>query len=188
MNAPQCDYFHELYEIAIAINSAGSVQGVLQTIVEKTARALKAKGCSIMLLMPDRKALMHTVSYGLSDAFIKMGPRLVNRSLPETVTGKGSVSIIRDINQESQRVAYPDAAKKEGIVSILAVPMKLKDSIVGEFRIYTAEKRDFSDDDIFFAQAVANIGALGMDNARLYETIKKDYQDLTQEFLTHHFI
>jgi len=187
MRESEHNYFHDLYEIAIAINSAGSVQGVLHSVVENTAKALGAKGCSIMLLSPDRKSLSHTISYGLSDAFIKMGPRLVTRSLPEIVAGKGGVSIVHDINEESQRVHYPDAAKKEGIVSILAVPMKLKDRIVGELRVYTAEKRDFREDDIFFVQAVANLGALAMDNTRLYETTKKDYQELTQDFLTFRF-
>ncbi len=138
MKKSEHNYFHDLYEIAIAINSAGSVPGVLHSVVENTAKAMKAKGCSIMLLSPDRKSLVHTISYGLSDAFIKMGPRLVNRSLPETVAGKGEVSVVHDINEESQRVHYPDAAKKEGIVSILAVPMKLKDNIIGELRVYTS--------------------------------------------------
>lgn len=187
MKKPAHNYFRELYEIAIAINSAGSVQGVLHSIVENAAKALKAKGCSIMLLSPDHKSLIHTVSYGLSDAFLKMGPRLVMKSLPETVAGKGSVSIVRDINEEKGRVNFPEAAKKEGIVSILAVPMKLKDSIVGELRVYTAEKRDFTEDDIFFVQAVANLGAVAMDNARLYEATKKSYQDLAQDFLTFRF-
>jgi transcriptional regulator with GAF, ATPase, and Fis domain len=187
MKKPEHNYFRDLYEIAIAVNSAGTVEAVLRSIVENTAKALNAKGGSIMMLSPDRKTLTHTISYGLSDAFIKMGPRQVTRSLPETVTGRGGVSIVRDLNEESGRVAYPDAAKKEGIVSILAVPMKLKDNIVGELRVYTAEKRDFSGDDIFFVQAVANLGALAMDNARLYETTKKNYQDMTQDFLTHRF-
>jgi transcriptional regulator with GAF, ATPase, and Fis domain len=187
MKKVESNYFHDLYDIAIAVNSAGTVEAILRSMVENTAKALKAKGCSIMVLSPDRKMLIHTISFGLSDAFIKMGPRQVTRSLPETVTGNGAVSIVRNLNEESDRVAYPEAARKEGIISILAVPMKLKDNIVGELRIYTGERRDFLEDDIFFVQAVANLGALAMDNARLYESTKKDYQNLTEDFLTHRF-
>lgn len=180
-------YFHDLYELAIAINSAGSVQGVLHAVVENTARALRAKGCSIMLLTPDKKSLVHTVSYGLSDAFIKRGPRLVAKSLPETVKGRGRATVVDDVSEESHRVHFPDAAKAEGIVSILAVPVKLKGKIIGELRVYTSERRHFTRNDIYLAQAVANLGALALDNARLYETTQKAYHDLTQDVLTFRF-
>lgn len=187
MQQTERSHFRDLYDIAITLNSAGTVEAIIHSMVESTAKALKAKGCSIMLLSPDRKTLTHTMSYGLSEEFIKLGPRLVMRSLPETVAGKGAVTIVRDVNEESGRVAYPEAAKREGIISILAVPMKLKDSIVGELRVYTGERRDFPEEDIFFAQAVANLGALAMDNARLNEATRRDYQNLTEDFLTHRF-
>jgi transcriptional regulator with GAF, ATPase, and Fis domain len=187
MNQIQQNYFHDLYNIAMDINSAGSTEGVLHSLVESATKAVNAKGCSIMLLEPDKSSLVHRVSYGLSDAFTKRGPRLVKRSLPETVTGRGAVTIVRDISEEPERVQYPDAAKKEGIVSILAVPMKLKDNIIGEMRVYTGERRDFTEDDIFFIQAVANLGALALDNARLYETMQKAYKDLTVDILTFRF-
>jgi signal transduction protein with GAF and PtsI domain len=169
MNNLKANYFHELYRVALAINSPIKVRGVLRSIVRSTTTAMNVKGCSIMLFTPDKKSLVHKISYGLSKTFVNKGPRLVRKSLPETVKGKGTVAIVHDVNQEKQRVQYPEAAVKEGIVSILAVPMKLRRKIVGELRIYSTEKRDFSEDDIFFVQAVANLGALAIDNARLYE-------------------
>lgn len=180
-------YFRDLYEVAIAISSAGSTDSILRSIVRGVVRAMKAKGCSIMLLTPDRKSLVHTVSYGLSDSFIQKGPRAVEKSLPEAVTGRGSASTVSDVSEEPERVHFPEEAKKEGIVSILAVPMRLKGNIIGELRIYTRQKREFARDDIDFAQAVANLGAIAMDNARLYETLKKAYQDLTSDILTFRF-
>jgi transcriptional regulator with GAF, ATPase, and Fis domain len=178
------DYCHDIYEIAIEINSDGTVQGTLHSVVEQVTRALNAKGCSIMLLSPNRKSLVHSISYGLSDAFIERGPRTVAKSLPETVSGGGGVAIIRDIEAESSRVQYPDAAKKEGIVSILAVPMMLKGKIIGELRVYTAERRDFSEEDIFFVRAVANLGALALDNAQLHENLEKAYRSLSTNMST----
>lgn len=188
MKQNERNYFRDLYEIAIAVNSAGSTEAVMRSLVENATKAMDAKGCSIMLLDPERKVLVHSISCGLSDVFIKAGPRLVQRSLPETVTGKGEVAIIHDINQESGRIQFADIARKEGIVSILAVPMKVKDRIIGQLRIYTGERRDFTDDDIFFAQAVANLGALALDNARLYEATQKAYKDLATDVMTFRFL
>ena len=177
-------YFHDLYQVAMAINSAGTAESILSSTVQATTKALNAKGSSIMLLTPDKKSLIHTISYGLSDAFTKKGPRSVAKSLPETLSGKGKVSIVSDVAKESRRVHFPEEAKKEGIVSILAVPMKLKGNTIGELRVYTAEKRKFSQDDIDFVQAVANLGALALDNARLYEATQKAYKELAQDVLT----
>jgi transcriptional regulator with GAF, ATPase, and Fis domain len=163
------DYFHELYAIAIKINSPIRVRGVLRSVVRNTMQALDAKGCSIMLLTPDKKSLVHTISCGLSRGFIARGPRSVRKSLPETVRGRGQITIVHDIVLEADRVQYPEAARKEGIVSLIAVPMKVRNRTVGELRVYTGTEREFTEDEVFFVQAVANLGALAMDNARLYE-------------------
>lgn len=55
-------YYHSVYEIAAALNSARQADIVLQTIVESVAKTLQAKGCSLMLLTPDRKLLLHTTA------------------------------------------------------------------------------------------------------------------------------
>ncbi len=164
------NYLHDLYRIAIAINSPIRVRGVLRSIVRNTTKAMKVKGSSIMLFTPDKESLVHRISYGLSKSFVNEGPRSIKKSLPETVKGKGHIAIVSDVREEKTRVQYPEAAIKEGIVSIVAVPMKLKNSIIGEFRIYDDKKHDFMEEDLFFVQAVANMGALAIDNARLYET------------------
>ncbi|MFH0846767.1 MAG: GAF domain-containing protein [Chloroflexota bacterium] len=180
----QRNYFRKLYEVAAAINSAGSSEKVLSSIVENAAKAMGAKGCSIMLLTPDRKYLVHSISYGLSSSFTEAGPRQVEKSLPETLIGKGRVAIVNDLSLETGRVHFPEQALKEGIVSILAVPMKLHDDIIGQLRIYTGERHHFTDDDIFFAQAVANLGAIALENIRACESIQKAYDGLTRDFVS----
>ncbi|MFH1639891.1 MAG: GAF domain-containing protein [Chloroflexota bacterium] len=187
MREAERNYFRDLYEVAAAINSAGTSDSVLKSIVANVAKALKAKGSSIMLLTPDKKSLIHSISYGLSEAFTDSGPRSVEKSLPETVVGKGKEAIVYDVATEGNRVQFPELAKKEGIVSILAVPMRLRDDIIGQLRVYTAEPRHFSDNDRYFVQAVANLGAIALENARLVESSQNAYEALTRDFLSFRF-
>ena len=187
MNVNERNYYHQLYEVTAEIISGDSTAKVLQSIVQGICQAMKLKGCSILLLTPDKKSLVHSVSYGLSAAFTEAGPRSVGNSLPETVVGKGKVATIYNLANEKDRVSYPEVALKEGIVSILAVPMRLRDDIIGQMRAYTDEPRHFSDDDIYFIQAVANLGAIAMENARLYESSQKVYQALTNDFMSFRF-
>ncbi len=59
----------------------------------------------------------------------------------------------------------------------------LREEIIGVVRVYTAEPRQFSEADMHFVGAVANLGAIALENARLYEVAKKDYQVVMQEML-----
>lgn len=187
MNIRERNYYHALYELAAEIASADSSEKILESIVRGICETMKSKGCSILLLSSDRKSLIHSISYGLSEAFTEAGPRSIEKSLPETVIGKGRVAFIYNLADEKDRVAYPEAALKEGIVSILAVPVRLRDDIIGQLRVYTAEPRRFSDDDIYFVQAVANLGAIALENARLYTSCQKAYDSLSQDFVDYRF-
>jgi GAF domain-containing protein len=75
-------------------------------------------------------------------------------------------------------VQYREQAKREGIASILSVPMKLRDRVIGVVRVYAADKHDFTDDEIDFVMAIANLGAIALENARLYDSVSRDYNAL----------
>jgi len=64
--------------------------------------------------------------------------------------------------------------------------MMLREEIIGVIRVYTAEPRQFTTEDIYFVGAVANLGAIALENAKLYETLKKDYESFRRDMLEHH--
>ena len=173
-------YYQSLYEVAAAMNSAHAPEAVLQSIVERVTKAVGAKGCSLMLLTPDRKVLLHTVAYGLSDWYIKKGRVSVDKSISESLEGK-PVAVL-DASKD-ERIQYREQAKKEGIASILSVPMMLREETIGVIRVYTAEPRQFTMDDMYFVGAVANLGAIALENARLYEAVQKDYEEFRRDML-----
>jgi len=173
-------YYQSLYEIAAALNSAHAPDAVLHSIVENVAQAVGAKGCSLMLLSPDRKQLAHTVAYGLSDWYVKKGPILADKSISEAIEGK-PVAVL-DV-AEDERIQYREQAMKEGIASILSVSMMLRDDYIGVIRVYTAEPRQFTMDDMYFVGAVANLGAIALENARLYDVFEKAYEAFRRDLL-----
>lgn len=171
-------YYTGLYEIAAAVNSAGTPDSVLNTIVESVATALDAKACSLMLLTPDRKLLFHTADYGLSDQYVRKGPVSADKSIAEALDGK-PVTVLDAA--EDERVQYRRQAKEEGIVSILSAPVMLVEDVVGVIRVYKGEPYRFTEADIYFVTAVANLGAIALENARLFDSVKKDYEGLRRD-------
>jgi GAF domain-containing protein len=173
-------YYQSLFELAAVLNSARAPEAVLQSIVEGIAKAMGSKGCSLMLLSPDRKVLLHTVAYGLSDWYVRKGPVSADKSISEAVEGKPMA--IFDAT-EDHRIQYREQAKKEGIASILSVPVTLREDTIGVIRVYTAEPHHFTMDDMYFVGAVANLGAIALENARLYEATQKDYETFRRDML-----
>jgi GAF domain-containing protein len=180
MDQKKEQYYTSLYELAATLNSSRSPESILQSVVEGVAKAMGLKGCSLMLLSPDKKVLLHTVSYGLSNWYVRKGRVSADKSISEALDGK-AVAILEATQDD--RVQYREQAKKEGIASILSVPMMLREEIIGVIRVYTADLYHFTMDDIYFVGAVANLGAIALENARLYETVQKDYETFRQDML-----
>ena len=180
MEKAESKYYQSLYEVAAAVNSTRASEAILHYIVENVAKTVGAKGCSLMLLTPDRQLLLHTAAYGLSDWYVRKGPVSTDKSISEALQGK-PVAVLDAT--EDERIQYRKQAKKEGIASILSVPMMLREEIIGVIRVYTAEPRHFTMDDIYFVGAVANLGAIALENVRLYESVQKDYEVFRRDML-----
>ena len=178
MKQSETTYYQSLYQLVTILNSARSPDDILHSIVEGVAKAMGAKACSLMLLTPDEKVLLHTAAYGLSDWFVRKGPVSADKSMSETLKGK-PVTVLDATTDD--RVEYRKQVKQEGIASILSVPVNLREEVVGVMRIYTSEPRRFTDADISFATAAADFGAIALESARFYETLQKDYDTLRQE-------
>jgi GAF domain-containing protein len=172
-------YYHQLYELAAALNSVKSSENVLRSMVEGVAKAMGAKGCSLLLLEPKKKVLRHTISCGLSTKYTaQKGPVSASKSIAPALEGE-AVAIL-DATTDA-RCQYPEENKKEGIASILSVPVMLRGEIVGVLRAYTSEPYRFNQDDTYFVWAIANLGAIALENARLYETVQKDHRAMALE-------
>jgi GAF domain-containing protein len=174
MEKTKKSYYQSLYEVACAVNSAIEQEAVLHCIVERMTEAMEAKGCSLMLLSPDRRQLLHTVDCGLSKGYLTKGPISTDKSVAPALEGKPVA--IEDVTTDD-RVQYPEQAKKEGIASILCAPMMLRGEIVGVIRVYTADRRQFDLNDMYFVGAIAHLGAIALENAKRYERLEGEYME-----------
>ena len=180
MDTQEGRYYRGLYQVALTINSSLDPQEVMRSIAESSANALDAKGASIMLLSPDRKELYHSAAHGLSEWYVRKGPWRVDESMATSLEGR-SISI-PDVATDP-RVQYRPQAAREGIASMLSVPVRLRGEVIGLIRLYSATSREFSHDEIEFLEAVANLGAVAIENARRYAEVKANYEGVRQDLL-----
>ena len=177
---PRADYYRVLYDVAKSVNSSLSLPQVLVLIAESTAKAMGTKACSVRLLDPMREQLEISAEYGLSPSYILKGPVKVSKSPIDAEVLEGRTVQIYEAGGDP-RLQYPEEVAREGIASILAVPVCVRDVVIGVMRVYTAEPREFSADEVEFLTAVANLGGIAIENARLYQTLEAEFQAIRRE-------
>ena len=173
-------FYRGLYQIALTVSSSLDPQEVMRSIAESAAGALDAKGASLMLLSPDRTELYHSAAYGLTEWYVRKGRMSVDDTMVESLSG-GSVTI-HDVPTDV-RVQYRSQAREEGISSLLSVPVRLHGEVIGLMRVYSGTPREFAPGDIEFVEAVANLGAVALENARRYAEVKANYEGMRQDLL-----
>jgi GAF domain-containing protein len=175
------DYYTALYHAALTISSSLELDQVLQSIATSITEAMQVKACALRLLDPDTGQLRLSAVHGLSQGYLAKGPVNVTSSSIDSEALSGSPVHIADARSDP-RFQYKDAARQEGIVSVLCVPLEVHGESIGVMRVYTDESATFHDDDVQFLSVLASLSALSIENARLYESVKSSYHGVVDAF------
>ncbi|MFH0821548.1 MAG: response regulator [Pseudomonadota bacterium] len=166
-------------EIKKAIGATLSLKEVLGLIVEGVVKVMKVRGSSLSLLDKKREQLRVFAYHGLSKNYVDKGPLDSSKSIGEVILN-GKHVLVKDVTNDP-RVQYPKEAMWEGIVSILSIPLIVKNKVIGTLRVYTGAPREFSDEEINFLFGFAEQVAMAVENARSYEDVKDEYEALRDD-------
>jgi two-component system, NtrC family, sensor kinase len=165
------------YEIIQAINSDLGQQDVLNVLLERIVTTLGYRAATIRLLDQERQRLDLKAAYGLSEEYLQKGNVDLNkRGIDQKVITGEQVSVA-ELGQET-RFQYADAAIREGLVSMLAVPLGIPDRVIGVLHLYTSEVHDFSPEEKAFVSAIADLGAQAIQRSRLFDAFLSIVQNV----------
>lgn len=177
-NAQRYKRLKSFYEIGKTITSELRLQRVLELICSSAANNLSAIGAAIMMLDPETGILNVVSSVGLEESFLKKGPVEADKSIKDCLEGK---PVIVEDTATDTRIQYPEQAKRAGIKSIICIPLKLKEKVIGTLRVYTGYGYKEDEEDIEFLSILADYGTVAVENARLYQHIEREYEELTKD-------
>lgn len=163
-------YLHEFKAISHAISTYEDFNLLIRHLAEGAARSFKAKGCSILLLDEREKQLFHVGSYGISDEYLQKGPVFADQKQTAICTGK---PVFVEDMQHDPRVQYPEAAAKEGIVSMQSVPIMSRGVPVGILRIYLSEPVELHEEDVSALCVLTEQLAVVIENRGMRNTLEK---------------
>ncbi|MGD2030244.1 MAG: GAF domain-containing protein [Desulfobacterales bacterium] len=166
-------------EISSAINSTLNIKKVLQLAVNKITGVLGVRGTQIRLLDGKTQQLELAASFGLSKEFLKIGPIKEKRGADKKMIEK--IIVIDDVKTDP-RIEFRSEIIKENIRKILTIPLVVRKKIIGELTIFSGGDRSFGEEEIRFANAVAQQCAFAIENSRMYQRVKYEFQQLLEDF------
>jgi len=158
--------YETLIKVTRSLSKTKDPEKIIQMTVESITSVLGLKGCALFLMNRKSKELEVAASTGLSDEYLNKGTVSALHSIAESL--KDGPVAVYDVSDDP-RIQYPEAAQKEGIASILSVPILVGDDVIGAMRVYSADKWEFTLDDVNFVQALAQIAGIMVEMSRLHK-------------------
>jgi signal transduction histidine kinase len=131
---------------------------------------MQAKMCSLMLLDESGLWLDLRASFGAGESYLRK-PRLsVEESLVGVVLRRKKPLQVANV-QTSSRYQNIEVARKERLVAFLSVPLLFSAQPIGVLNVYTGHQYSFSNEEIRLLSALAELSAVAIEKARLYERV-----------------
>lgn len=166
-----------LSKISNAITSDLYIEDILRLIVIVTAQMMKSKICSLMLVDEKKGEISIRATQSMSERYNKKPPLKINEGIAGKVLLQKKPLSIFDIAKEKE-YKYRDIAIKEGLKSLLCVPMVVKGRAIGVINCYTQKPHKFTRTEINILTAVANQAAVAIENTELLVKTKVIQEEL----------
>lgn len=162
--------FGSLFTVSQAINSTLNLDDALKVITQEAGVLMRAKMCSLMLLDSSGQWLDLRASYGAGPAYLNKPRLATEESLLGIVVRRKKPMQIENV-QVSSRYQHAEVARLEGLVALLSVPLLFAGQAIGTLSVYTGRPYSFSDDETRILSALAELSAIAIHKARLYERV-----------------
>jgi GAF domain-containing protein len=166
---PTADFFHRYLYALADIHASFSLETTEAAVVRNAALLFSARGASIMIFNPSEESLVISATFGLSETYRAKGAISPRQSLGETV--QRAPVVVRDVTSDPN-IQYREAALQEGIASIVGLPLTAGSALVGSLRLYFAQRRDFSLEEMEHLQALALQAGLALKKAFYFASMK----------------
>ncbi|MFH1091653.1 MAG: GAF domain-containing sensor histidine kinase [Pseudomonadota bacterium] len=154
-----------LYEMIKEVGSHSNLQQLMDSAVLNASRIMGVKACSIKLLDTEKKCLRFASTYGLSEDYLNKDYISIEESGINRQILEGSRYSIGHIDEESH-FQYPEDIRREGIASMLCLPLKVDQKILGILCVYSPQSNYFTESDGDFFYLVTALTALSMEKLR----------------------
>lgn len=180
-------YRHKINELTTAkeelrgilkINNAfgltPDLKKVSNLIARLTCKIMHADACIIRLFDEKRGILLLEGGWGFKKNHLSPSPIKLGESICGKAAQIGRAVVVGDLSKESS-LKYPEIIKREGLVSVVAMPMMLKKKILGVISAYSRSHHCFSEEEVKPLTVFASQAAVAIQEVKLYEDVHVTY-------------
>lgn len=164
-------------KVSRTITSNLYLEDILKLIVTVTAEITDSKICSLMLLDEKTGELVLKATQSMSEVYNKKPPLKVGEGIAGKVASISKPIAIYDLSKEPE-YKYKAIAAKEGLRSLLSVPLAVKGRVIGVLNNYTSYPHKFTKTETDILTTVANQAAIVIENAELMVKTKIVQEEL----------
>jgi signal transduction protein with GAF and PtsI domain len=173
-------YIKALMDISQAITSDLYLEDILKLIVMVTAKVTDVEICSLWLIdeAETPKKIRLKATQAIDPEYVKDRSLNMNEGVVGYVAAQNVPLIIKDVLQEP-RFKEKEMARKLGLVSMVSVPMRIKEGkVIGVLNCFTSKPHDFPPTEVNLIKTVANQAAVAIFNTELMVKTKVIQEEL----------
>jgi len=170
MNAGQ-DFFKAICRVSRALGTTLDRDQLLHMIIEIAIETMQVKAARLFLYDQEQNKFLAVAQKGLSEEYVRLGLTDPSKIVP--ILNEKGYLFSQDACSD-ERLNGHQTKSREGIASILVVPVKSKGKLMGGLSLFTDAPREFSQEEIEFVTAMAEQGGVAIENARLFERLKEN--------------
>jgi signal transduction histidine kinase len=177
---PRADPFSILLEVGTALCGTLHLRELLAAMMERVREVLDAEACSVMLVDEPSRTLRWEVALGEGAGKLQTLSVPLGQGISGGVAATGTAIRIEDAQHDPRWIGRSyDATTGFTTRSILCVPIHAHDRVIGVIQVLNRRGGPFTDDDQRLLEALASMGAVAIENARLYEHLEEKVQERT---------
>jgi GAF domain-containing protein len=139
---------------------------MLELVAEMTAQTMGVEVCSLQLIDEERGELVMRAAWSRNQTYRRRPPLRIDEGVMGEVIRTRKPVTVEDVRSDP-RYQHKEMAREEGLVSMLAVPLIVREKAIGVMTCYTARPVVFTLQQTALLSTLANQTALAIENARL---------------------
>ncbi len=167
--------YHELLvlsRVSAALSGLWDLDAILQVALDNVLNIMNGAVGGILILDEQTHTLSYRVHRGLSDRFVAETQLSLGEGIAGTVAQNGKAIMLEDFSADP-RTAHADIVSDEGLKSLICVPLRAKDKVLGVINVTSKMSHVFTTNDMHLLHSIGDQLGVAIEQARLNERLRR---------------
>ena len=173
---------NRLVEVSLAINSTLELRPLLAVIMDHAAEITGAESASVMLYDHNTNELHFVASTtgSMASNTLLSIPVPLEGSLAGTILRENRAIVLDDVSADPRHYRAADDQSGFATRSLLGVPMRYRDKIIGVLEAVNKKEGHWTEDDRRSMLVLASQAAIAIKNAQMVDQLQRAYNELNE--------